>query len=324
MIRQSLHRLTAAAVLTAGVAGAGLPSAAHGQGRPAFAGPPPVVPLPGPPAQPGALPLYPGGAPPLAGGMAVENWGTMEGYRVVRNVTVPTITPFLPAPGKATGAAVIVAPGGAFLMLSHDSEGTLVAQWLADRGIAAFLLKYRIEPTPADEAAATAKVMAKMEEAMRNDAIAAAPPSFAPAIDDGIAAVRVVRAGAARWGVDPDRVGMIGFSAGAMTALGVTLADKPDARPAFVGLIYGPMSPVTVPAAAPPLFAALAADDPLFGRTGFGLVDSWRKAGKSTELHLYHAGSHGFGMRPVGTSATMWPQEFHAWLASINMLKPAK
>ena len=309
-------------ITLAGLAAAG---AAHAQTQPpAFAGPPPVVPI-AQPAQPDAIPLYPKGAPPLAGANSAENWGTMEGYKVVRNVTVPTITPYLPDPAKATGAAVVVAPGGAFMMLAFDSEGTLAAKWLADHGVAAFVLKYRVEPTPADEQEATRAVMAKMGQALTNDAVAAAPPVFQPAIDDGIAAVRMVRAQAARWGLDPKRIGMIGFSAGAMNTLGVTLADQADARPDFIGVIYGPMAPVAVPADAPPMFAALASDDPLFGRGGFGLIDSWRKARKPVEFHLYQAGSHGFGMRPVGTTATMWPEEFLAWLRANGILgKPAK
>ena len=274
-------------------------------------------------AEPNATPLYPNGAPAIPGAAAEERWDSMMGEPLVRNVVKPTIAPFLPAPGKATGAAVIVAPGGAFVMLAIDNEGWAVAKWLADHGIAAFVLKYRVQPTPADEAAFDKAAKDIIGRAATADAASQAPPSFPPAIDDGIAAMRFVRGNAARWGIDPHRVGMIGFSAGAMTALSVTLANAPGAMPDFTGLIYGPMSPVTPPPGAPPLFAALAGDDPLFGRSGFGIVDSWRKAGRPVELHVYQQGGHGFGMHANGTSTMLWPDEFVAWLNTNHLLQPA-
>ena len=150
----------------------------------------------------------------------------------------------------------------------------------------------------------------------------APPPSYGPAVEDGIAAVRFVRAHASEFGVDPRRVGMIGFSAGAMNTLAVTLANQSNARPDFIGLIYGPMFPVSAPTDAPPAFVALAADDPLFGRGGFGIVDSWRQAQRPVELHLYQAGGHGFGISGHGTSATM-AGRVRGWLAPIACSKRA-
>jgi acetyl esterase/lipase len=128
-----------------------------------------------------------------------------------------------------------------------------------------------------------------------------------------------VREHAAQWNIDPKRVGMVGFSAGAMQALQVSLSAQPESRPAFVGLIYGPLAPATVPNDAPPLFAALAADDPLVGAAGFGLIDSWKNAHRPVEFHLYQHGGHGFGMRGKDTTA-LWPEEFLAWIKANGFL----
>lgn len=280
---------------------------------------PPMVPIETP-AQPGAIALYPKDAALIAAAGKEERWNSIMGEKLVRNVTVPTLTPFLPDLAKATGAAVIVAPGGAFLMVSMEHEGWSVARWLADRGIAAFVLKYRVEPTPVDEREASKVGMARLGAAARDDLNGAPPPSFPAAIEDGAAAVKLVRENAAKWGVDPHRVGMLGFSAGAMTALQVTLADKPETRPDFIGLVYGPMSPATISPAAPPLFAALAADDPLFGRGGFGLIDSWRKAKRPVEFHFYQHGGHGFGLR----QNSLWIDEFMAWMKTNKLLDATK
>lgn len=280
---------------------------------------PPIVPVETP-AQTSAVPLYPKGAPPIAGAAASERWGKMLDEMIVRNVTQPTITPYLPDPAKATGAAVIVAPGGAFMQLSMRYEGSKVAEYLASQGIAAFVLKYRLQPTPAEEAAYARLMGERMAAAAKSDVDRGPPPAFKPAIDDGVAAMRFVRERAAQFKIDPKRVGMIGFSAGAMTALGVTLANEPASRPDFVGLIYGPMHAVDVPAEAPPMFAAIAADDPLFGKAGFAIVDSWRKARKPVELHVYQTGGHGFGIHNTHTSTVLWPGQLVEWMRTNRLL----
>lgn len=238
-----------------------------------------------------------------------------SGQRIVRNVTRPTITPFLPEPSKATGAAVIVAPGGAFKMLSMDSEGWDVAKWLAQHGVAAFVLKYRLNETPQDEAAFLQE-MAKL--AGRRDTGGGPPLEEPRATADAQEALRSVRSNAAKWKIDPARVGMIGFSAGAMTALNAALAAND--QPAFFGYIYGPMTAITVPDKAPPMFAALAIDDNPFGRQGFAIVESWRKAGRPVELHAYERGGHGFGMGIAGTTTTQLMDEFLVWMKSRGLL----
>ena len=114
---------------------------------------------------------------------------------------------------------------------------------------------------------------------------------------------------------------MMGFSAGAMLTMTTALADT-GARPAFLGDIYGPLSAVEVPTDAPPLFVALAADDPLFPGTDFGLIQSWRAADRPVEFHYYEQGGHGFGMYPKDTTSTGWFDAFVSWLGMHGMLKP--
>ena len=275
---------------------------------------------------PGEFPLYPEGAPKLAGAMNAERWNAMGTDPVVRNVVTPTITPFLPNPANATGAAVLVAPGGGFMLLSIKNEGWDVARWLADHGVAAFVLKYRVKPTPEDEAAFDRMGREMIASAFRAPAGGPTPPAptFEPAVKDGIAALKLLHARAAEWRIDPARIGMIGFSAGAMNTLAVTEANQEGGRPAFIGLIYGPMAETTVPPNAPPLFAAVASDDPLFGNHGTGILDSWRKAGRPVEFHLYQKGGHGFGMLANGTTTRLWPDEFLAWLQMNGFAGAAK
>jgi acetyl esterase/lipase len=277
------------------------------------------------PAEPGAIALYsadPRGAKPAAD---PEVWTKAMGREAwVRNITKPTLTPFLPKKGTGNGAAVLVIPGGGFKFVSISNEGWPVAQWLADRGIAAFVLKYRVEQTPASDADFSKQMMAGF----------AAPPSGTGpspemfktmdlAREDAQAALRMIRAGAAKWGVDTKRVGMVGFSAGAITTMAVTLANDAAARPDFIAPIYGFMNAVTPPASPQPMFAALASDDILFNKQGFGLVESWQKAGGSVELHYYQGGGHGFGAKKQGTTSDLWIEQFHAWMKAQGLLKPA-
>jgi acetyl esterase/lipase len=269
------------------------------------------------PAQPNAIPLDTGG---VANATAPESWSFIMGDRQARNVQAATLTPFLPDPAKATGAAVVVAPGGAFRILSMDNEGYRIAAALSARGIAAFVLKYRLVPTPADPDALQRELVRIMTGAAT--AGHAGPlPTPADAVTDGKAALALVRRQAAKWGVDPKRVGMMGFSAGAMTTLEVALSSSPETMPAFIAPIYGTMTTVDVPADAPPMFNALAADDPLFAHHGFGLIEAWQKARRPVEFHLYQKGGHGFGPGMPGTTSTDWIDAFVHWLGMNGFLK---
>jgi acetyl esterase/lipase len=274
------------------------------------------------PAQPSAIPLKTG---PLPGAKVNESWHSQYGSSFARNVTEATLTPFLPDAAKATGAAVIVAPGGGFRTLSMQNEGWDVAKALAARGIAAFVLKYRLNQTPA-----SMEEFDKSMKAMFSGAGRPRPPfnaetmvaTLAPQIADARAAFALVRARSKEWKVDPKRIGMVGFSAGAMLTMVTTLGGV-DAKPAFIGDIYGPLDPVTVPADAPPLFAALAADDPIFAGRGMGLIESWKAAKKPVEFHLYGQGGHGFGMYPKETTSTGWFDAFYSWIVMNGFTKPA-
>ena len=269
------------------------------------------------PSQPDAIVLGTGALP---GATAPEAWHRQYGSVFARNVTIATLTPILPAKGKGTGAAVIVAPGGGFRTLSMNNEGWDVAKALAAKGVAAFVLKYRLNPTPV--------AMPEFEAEMgRMFSGRARPPgqqdpavALAPQIADARAAFALVRERSSQWKVDPDRIGMIGFSAGAMLTLSTALHGQ-DAKPAFIANIYGPLTALTVPADAPPLFIALAADDPFFANAGFGLVDSWKSAKRPVEFHLYEQGGHGFGMYPKTTTSTGWFDSFTRWLGMHGYLK---
>lgn len=279
----------------------------------------PMMPMPAPP-EPGVIVLGTGG---VGDSVAAESWFVQDGKPFVRNVTRATLQPFLPDPAKAAGVAVIVAPGGGFLMLSMDNEGWAVARALAERGIAAFVLKYRLRPTPAatgDFAAAVAAMFANAGDPngrLKPDELAT---ERRDQIADAKAAFALIRSRAKEWNVDPERIGMIGFSAGAMTTMITTLA-APETRPAFIGPIYGSMESVKVPPDAPPMFAVIAADDPLFAKKGFGLLDAWQAAGRPVEFHLYQAGGHGFGLGKQGTTSTGWFPAFMHWLQVSGFLR---
>src|SRR5262245_28190711 len=266
------------------------------------------------PAQPSAIPLPTG---PLPDAKVKESWHSQYGSSFARNVTEATLTPFLPDPAKANGAAVIVAPGGGFRTLSMQNEGWDVAKALADRGVAAFVLKYRLNQTPAslEEFARPAppRPRTTLEERIA---------TLGPQIADATAAFALVRARSSHWKIDPKRIGMVGFSAGAMLTM-ATLLGGSDAKPAFVGDIYGPLDAVTVPTEAPPLFVALAADDPFFAGRGTGLIDSWLSAKKPVEFHLYGQGGHGFGMYPKETTSTGWFDAFYKWIVMNGFTKRA-
>ena len=265
------------------------------------------------PAEPNAILLNTGTVP----GMPPEAWERFLGQVTVRNVSQASLTPFLPKRSKATGAAVIVLPGGGFYGLSIVAEGSVVARYLADRGIAAFVLKYRLNLTPAKAEEQMAFITAQMMAAAKSGGLKfpVPPQSF----EDGQAALRLVRDRAAEWRVDPKRVGMLGFSAGAILTLSTTLAQALE-KPDFVGLIYPPMDPVEVPPAAPPLFIGIAADDPLFGGKGYGLAESWTRARRPVELHAYQKGGHGFGMGAPGNTATNWAPGFVEWLRMNGLM----
>ncbi len=265
-----------------------------------------------------ASPEIPLAPPPEPNNGPAEIAQTYNGLNLIRDVTRPTLTVFLPSKEKATGAAVIVAPGGAFMWLSIDSEGREPAAWLIDHGIAAFVLKYRLNETPADTAAfgrAVTEHFAKVGKPGNGP-----NPDLPLATADGEAAVKLIRERAPEWGLDPHRIGFLGFSSGALVAVQTALADDKSARPDFVAPIYGSMNKIDVPPDAPPLFAAMAADDPIFANKGFGLIDAWIAAKRPAELHVFAKGGHGFDMDKQGFTSDHWADEFYWWMQASGFL----
>lgn len=277
------------------------------------------------PDEPNAILLGTGGVEDQP---ASESWFRQWGDPMARNITTATLTPFLPEPGKANGAAVIVAPGGGYRWLSLGNEGWEVAEALAKQGIAAFVLKYRLHPTPESLEDFTAWMNrprtappAPAADEKKEEAPARPPMQFdlSNQLEDAEAAYAMIIDRAEEWGVDTDRIGMIGFSAGAGLTMHSTLHSK-TMKLAFIGPIYGGMGPVEVPENAPPMFNVIASDDFLF-RGQFGVIDSWYKAGIPVEFHLYQNGGHGFGLGNPGRTSNRWFDAFTHWLDVNNFLK---
>ena len=273
------------------------------------------------PAEPNAIPLGTGG---VEGQTAPETWFRQWGDPMARNVSTATLTPFLPEPGEANGAAVIVAPGGGFRWLSMGNEGWEVAEALAERGIAAFVLKYRLRPTPASLDGFRASMNRTFAAADSSDGPQDEPPPERPRwdlsdqLEDAEAAYALIVERADEWGVDTRRLGMIGFSAGAGLTMHATL-NSPSMDLAFIGPIYGGMGPVDVPDGAPPMFNVIATDDFLFnGR--FGVIASWYEAGVPVEFHLYQNGGHGFGLGNPDRTSNRWFDAFIHWLEVNDFL----
>lgn len=229
---------------------------------------------------------------------------------MVTNVTVPTLTVYRPAAGKANGTAIIVCPGGGFQNLAITHEGEMVAQWLADRGYTAFILKYRVRTTgtfhiPPDIRHHPERFddMAQKMESGRQLALV-----------DATQAVRLLRANADRYGVAPDRIGFMGFSAGAITTMGVAMNASPADRPNFGAPIYGAMPDQVPPKDGPPLFIAAAQDDNAVPVTkSVEIFSRWTAADLPAELHVYEHGGHGFGMLQHKTTSDSWTSAFEAW-----------
>lgn len=237
---------------------------------------------------------------------------------IVRNVQDATLTIYRPDPRKANGTAVIVAPGGAFHMLSIENEGEAVAQWLNGLGVTAFVLRYRLVETGADFPLVMLRHMTNLPGLAK-----AVEPLRPLAAADGEQAVRHVRANAARYGVKPDRIGLIGFSAGGAVTVWTMLANKPDARPDFAAAIYPGLlpDPIAAPKKAPPLFVAVADDDKISRADSARLDAAWRAAGAKSEFVSFASGGHGFGMKRQGKPSDVWTDRMQAWMNSLGVLK---
>lgn len=270
-----------------------------------------------------AIQLYDGAAPGSENATQTETWFDIGTERWVTNVTVPTLLPVLPDDPDETRAAVIVVPGGGFQFVSIDNEGYPIAEWLAERGVAAFVLKYRVMESP-EGAEAFSAHMGRLFAPQPGDEPIDVRDGIPFAVADAQTALNLVRGKASEWGYDADKVGMVGFSAGAMTTLGVSrVEDETAPKPDFIGYIYGPMVAVDLPDQVPPMFNAIAADDPLFQGQGFGLVEAWQATGAPVELHYYQNGGHGFGSYKRGATADRWFDQFMAWMETRGLLDNA-
>jgi acetyl esterase/lipase len=260
--------------------------------------------------------LWPGPAPGTESwtGTEVELDADLPGagkVHIVTQVTVPTFTIVRPRPGAANGTAMLVVPGGAFRALAWDLEGTEVAQWLARRGITAFVLKYRVRPPEGSPSGPEAF-----------DAwLSRTRPAREVAVADARQALRLIRASAARYGLRSDRIGTIGFSAGGMAVMELALSSEAAERPDFAASIYAAMPTDQGPAAgAPPLFVVAAQDDPQVPpERSVRIFQRWSGANLPAELHLYEKGGHGFGMRSRNLPADQWPAALEAWLLSRGL-----
>jgi endo-1,4-beta-xylanase len=270
----------------------------------------PTAPVPLPVAPGPVVLLWPGGAPGSEGQTAPEK-AVAPGQ--VTSIHQPSIAVFLPAADKATGAAVLVIPGGGHRLLAIEHEGYNVGTWLREHGIAAFVLKHRLAREPGSTY--------RIEVESRQDAERA---------------MRLVRSRASEWGIDPGRVGAMGFSAGGelVALIGMRGAegapeapdriDRLGSRPAFQALIYPGNSKAIVPTKdSPPAFLVCGAND----RTDIseGLAEVYlrfKRAGASAELHVYSESGHGFGLRASTPPPTGdWPLRFRDWLGARGFLK---
>ena len=272
------------------------------------------------------IPIWPGTAPGEKGDIGQEHDTTAQkdgkpadGIIRLGNVSVPTITVYSPTPDKANGTAVVVCPGGGYSILAYDLEGSEVCKRLNAVGVTGILLKYRVP-------------------------VRAGLPRYAPPLQDAQRAIGLVRQHATEWGVNPNRVGILGFSAGghlsaaastnfdARTYPVLDAADQLSCRPDFTVLIYPAyltqdadktkLAPeIKVTAQTPPTFMAMSVDDPVHVENIFAYGLALKAAGVPFEMHAYPVGGHGYGLRPSKNEVVRWPDRLDSWLAGRGLLQ---
>ena len=273
-------------------------------------------------AQQQVIQLY-GGSPPGSESWTwseAENDSNLWQTRVVYNVSKPTMTVFKPAEGKANGTAVVIVPGGAFHALSIDSEGNEAAKWLAEKGVTCFVLKYRLARSFTTDP--VKEVTAKMGNKEFEEALAAVIPL---AIADGREAIAYVRKHAEEFDVVPNRIGIMGFSAGGTVTSGTLFDYTRENKPDFAAPVY-PFFPKDMIKAvgkdAPPLFILTASNDGLgLAPHSVELYSAWLSAKKDAELHMYARGDHGFGMKTQNLPTDRWIERFAEWLDVQGLMK---
>lgn len=272
------------------------------------------------------LPLWPGAAPgapanpPAEADMTTAKDNLIAGRPLIRlgNVSTPTLTLYKPKGDIDTGAAVVVFPGGGYNILAIDLEGTEVCDWLNSAGIDCVLVRYRVPKTGPF-------------------------PKSSAALQDAQRAVGLVREHATEWGIDPKRVGVLGFSAGAHLSAAlsthydqrlydpVDAADKLSCRPDFAVIVYpgylaladknfAPNADINPTADTPPTFIVQAEDDPVHVENAVVYFLALKNAKVPAELHIYAQGGHGYGLRPTVLPVTAWPKAVETWLHTIGVL----
>jgi len=271
--------------------------------------------------------LWPGKAPGTEAWTVAETRTTSPaGDRTIANVSDPSVTVFLPSPAVATGAAVVVAPGGALRALAWDSEGIKVAQWLNSKGIAALVLKYRTLQSSSGGARGRGgppqgEIEIRNANANPEPGDAALAEVLRMGIADAQQALRLARRNAAEWRIDSARVGIMGFSAGGGVAVGTVLAERSDASPDFLVSVYGPaLQDVIVPAHAPPLFIAVGSSHFNVTNGCLALFAAWKAAGKPAEIHVYDQVSAGFGMSTRGLPVDSWNVRLYEWMVARKIV----
>lgn len=231
----------------------------------------------------------------------------------IRNVSVPTLTVVAPEKTKRNGTALIICPGGGFQGLAWQTEGTATAKWCIENGITAFILKYRLIPFPNPT----------FDSLRGTDRNAYMNPYILMAAADGCEAVKYVRTHAVEYGIDPEKIGVVGYSAGGTVTGSVAQTYSKDSRPNFVVPVYAFVGAIVgdkVPDDAPPMFLAWASDD----RIAAGNPDlyiKWRDAKKSVEMHAFASGGHGFSVTKQGKPSDAWTELFMAWMQAQGFIK---
>ncbi len=266
------------------------------------------------------LDVWPGDAPGEKGDIGPEGLAPEKPQKPVdriQNVSKPTITVFKPPADKDTGAAVLICPGGGYNILAYDLEGTDVAEWLSSIGVTGIVLKYRVP---------------RRKDREKHDA----------PLQDAQRAMSLVRSRAAEWKIDPERIGILGFSAGGhLSATASTNSDRRNyevidavdefsCRPDFAVLVYPAYllkeksdelaAEIRVSENTPPVFFAHADDDRHSSASSVGMYLALKKVGVSSELHIYASGGHGFGLRPSEHPCCTWPDRCTAWMKSQGLL----
>jgi acetyl esterase/lipase len=255
--------------------------------------------------------LYPGKAP------GSESWTWKEqnlgGY--LKDVTDPTLTAFVPS--NPNGIAVIIAPGGGFHYLVYDIEGTAIAKALNEKGITAFVLKYRL--VHEDPAHPYYDKILQTNNLKMLDSISA--PVIKLELQDGLTAMKYVRQNAADYKIDPEKIGFMGSSAGGTLTMSVVYNATDETRPNFVAPIYGHAAAVIgskVPRQRTPIFICAASDDEIVPVSeSIQFYSEWLKAKQPVEIHIYERGAHGFGTKKQNLPVDTWLDRFTDWLLAI-------